>query len=230
MLYALYGFIFGMFIPYISRRFQKFMPATFAYGLYRIVKPNKKASSSRRRKNPAYQKLMHRYSLYSLIWGGVTALLSYKAFYCFGGAYIGWYLFFIWTLLLLTEIDYRMYLLPDILTVPLLLVGYVYAVVVGGWVEPAESAFGALIGYFLPVIASLFLVWKDKDMFGGGDVKLLAALGAWLGFEKLITVILTAVVLFGFYSLIRRQRSGAFGPAIAAAAIIVIFYYHLLKI
>lgn len=226
MQYALYGFIFGLLIPYISRRFQKFMPATFAYGLYRIVKPNARVSAISRKKSRRFQTLMRGYVYRSLMWGVLAAVLSSIAVYFFGDAHIGWYLFFIWSLLLLTEIDYRMYLLPDILTIPLLLVGYVYAVAVGGWVEPAESAFGALLGYFLPVVASLFLVWKDKDMFGGGDIKLLAAIGAWLGFEKLITVILTAVVIFGFYSLIRRQRSGAFGPAIAAAAILVAFYYH----
>lgn len=226
MLYALYGFVFGMLIPYLSRRFEKFMPATFAYAIYRIIKPNKKVSATKCRQNQNYRKFFKKYFYRSVLWGIVGAGLSAMAALYLGREHLAWYLFFIWSLLLLTEIDYRMYLLPDIITIPLLLIGFCYAVVVGDWVVPAESAFGALLGYFLPVIASLFLVWKDKDMFGGGDIKLLAAIGAWLGFEKLITVILIAVVIFGFYALIRRQRSGAFGPAIAIAAIAVALYSH----
>ena len=43
MIYAVYGFVAGFLIPYMSRRFAKFMPATPAYALYRLVKPNKTA-------------------------------------------------------------------------------------------------------------------------------------------------------------------------------------------
>lgn len=225
MQYALYGLIFGLLIPYISRRFEKFMPATFAYALYRICKPNKSVCGEVKKKNPRYQKLKKQYLYRSLVWGLIAAVVSYVAAYRFGVENIGWYLFFIWSLLLLTEIDYRMFLLPDILTIPLLLVGFIYAVWVGEWVNPPESAIGALLGYFIPVLASLFLVWKDKDMFGGGDIKLLSAIGAWIGLERLMYVILTAVVIFGIYALVKRQRSGAFGPAIAVAAIIIAFYF-----
>lgn len=224
MQFALYGFVFGCLIPYLARRFEKFMPATFAYALYQICRPGK-GLSAKRRKNPRYVKVKKQFLWRSLMWGLFCAVVSYGAYVQFGVTYLGWYLYFIWSLLLLTEIDYRMYLLPDILTIPLLIFGSVYAVSICGWVCPAESAFGALVGYFLPVIASLFLVWKDKDMFGGGDIKLLAAIGAWVGAEKLIYVILTAVVIFGIYALLKRQRSGAFGPAIALAAIIIAFYF-----
>lgn len=224
MQFAVYGFVFGFLIPYFARRFEKFMPATFAYALYQICRPGKRLSAERR-KNPRYANLKKQFLWRSLVWGVICASLSFAAFTHFDNGHLGWYLYFIWSLLLLTEIDYRMYLLPDILTIPLLIIGFVCAVLVCGWVSPPESALGALVGYFLPVIASLFLVWKDKDMFGGGDIKLLAAVGAWMGADKLIYVILTAVVIFGLYTLMRRQRSGAFGPAIALAAIIIAFYF-----
>lgn len=225
MLYVLSGLFFGFFIPYTARRFEKFMPATFAYALYRIFRRGKNVSAIKRKKSSRYIELNRRYMLRSVMWGLACGGISLAAYWRFGGEQAGWHLFFIWSLLLLTEIDWRMYLLPDILTVPLLLVGFLYAALAGGWVVPAESAIGAFAGYFLPVVASLFLVWKDKDMFGGGDIKLLAGIGAWTGADKLIYVILTAVVIFGLYALVRRQRSGAFGPAIAAAAIIIAFYF-----
>lgn len=225
MIYAFYGLLWGLVIPYMARRFGKFMPATLAYGLYRIVRPNKSAPKSRRHKNLRYQKLVRRYFMRSFGWGIVTAALSYLAAEKFGVEHIGWYLYFIWSLLLLTEIDYRMKILPDILTIPLLLVGFAYAVLVSYWVGPVDSAIGALAGYFVPVLASVLLIWKYPDAFGGGDIKLLAALGAWLGFEKLMIMIVMACIIFGLYAVVYKKRDGAFGPAMTMAAIIVAFYF-----
>ena len=110
-----------------------------------------------------------------------------------------------------------------VLTFPLLLLGFLYAVLVGGIVGPAESSIGAATGYVLPVLASLCLVWKNKDVFGGGDIKLLSAVGAWLGVENLLYVIILSCLIFGIYALFTRKRSGAFGPALAISAIIVAF-------
>ena len=136
----------------------------------------------------------------SIGWGIVTASISYLAAERFSDIYIVWYLGLILTLLLLTEIDNRMFLLPDILTVPLLIAGFAYSVFVSQWVIPVESVIGAVVGYVLPVLASAFLVWKNKDAFGGGDIKLLAALGAWLGAELVIYTIILACALFGSYA------------------------------
>ena len=68
-------------------------------------------------------------------------------------------------------------------------------------------------------------MWKNKDAFGGGDIKLLAAIGAWLGFELLLYVIAAASVLMLIYTLLRRRKSVAFGPALSFAAIIVAFLF-----
>lgn len=224
MLYIVYGFLFGILIPYMARRFAKFMPATAAYALYRLVWPVKTVSDEKKRANPYYQKLMSAYVMRSLGYGIISAAVSYAAVLRFGTPHIWWYLSFIWILLLLLEIDYKTMYLPDILTIPLLLTGFLCAVLVGDWSGPAESSVGAAAGYVLPIIASLFLVWKNKDVFGGGDIKLLSAVGAWLGVEELLYVIILSCVIFGGYALLKRKRSGAFGPAIAIAAIIVAFF------
>ena len=196
MIYAAYGLVFGLFIPYLARRFSKFMPATPAYALYRILKQVRSVSRAKRAGNPEYRRLMTRYRMRSIGWGIVAAAISYLAAERFSDVYIVWYLGLIWTLLLLTEIDNRMMLLPDILTVPLLIAGFAYSVFVSQWVIPAESVLGAVTGYMLAVVASAFLVWKNKDAFGGGDIKLLAALGAWLGMELVIYTMILASVLF----------------------------------
>lgn len=220
MVYALYGFIFGLFIPYLARRFAKFMPATLAYALFDIFRPRKKTVAAVLKENPRYMDLRSAFRWRSFVSGLATGALSYAAYYRFGEMYLCWYLLFIWASLLLIEIDYKMQILPDIITVPLLIFGFGYSVFVGVWVGPGESFIGAFAGYFLPVIASLFLVWKNKDVFGGGDIKYLAVVGAWMGLDRLLYVIIAACVLFALYALLKRKREGAFGPALAGAAIL----------
>ena len=89
---------------------------------------------------------------------------------------------------------------------------------------PIMSALGALAGYILPIIATLFLIKKHPDAFGGGDIKLLAAVGAWLGLAMVPYVILISCVVFALFSLAKRQRAGAFGPAIVIATLILVFF------
>ena len=226
MSYIFWGFLFGVLIPYMARRFAKFMPATAAYALYRLLWPVKTEYHQLKQANHPNNKNMSSNLNKKKEYRNITAAISYAAYWQFGAAHLWWYLAFIWILLLLTEIDYKTMYLPDILTFPLLLAGFLYAVLVGVWVGPAESSIGAAAGYVLPVLASLFLVWKHKDVFGGGDIKLLSAAGAWLGVELLLYVILLSCLVFGIYALIRRQRAGAFGPAIAISAIIVAFCFN----
>ena len=223
MIYAVYGFVAGFLIPYMSRRFAKFMPATPAYALYRLVKPNKTARKVKF--STRYKQLKRKYLSRSLVYGALSALLSLLAFWRLGEEHLFWYLAFVWILLLLAEIDLKMLLLPDILTIPLLIGGFVFAAFFGVNVSAEESAAAAMAGYVLPVVATLLMLWRSVDAFGGGDIKLLAALGAWLGFEKLLYVIVVSAVLFILYAAIKRQRSGAYGPAIAIAGIIVAFYF-----
>ena len=221
MMYAVYGFLFGFVIPYLGRRFNKFMPATFAYALVRIFKPVKVSKKNSMKK----KELVSQYFWRSFMYGLVNAAFSFLAFYLFGEEYIWWSLAFIWILLLLAEVDLRMQLLPDILTLPLLLLGFAFAVFVGQWVGSVDSIIGALVGYFLPVIASLFFVWKKPDAFGGGDVKLLSAVGAWVGFELLMYVIVLSTVFFFIEALARGRRIGAYGPSIALASIVIAFCF-----
>jgi prepilin signal peptidase PulO-like enzyme (type II secretory pathway) len=218
MLYGLYGFVFGLLIPYIARRTAKFMPATLAYAIYRTLKPVK--ISAKAKSSMHYQKLRKSYRWRGLMYGIFIAFISVALFYKVGSSGIGWYLFFLWILILLGEIDYKLCLLPDILTYPLLLGGLLFALLSG---NIPDAVLGAVAGYILPVVASAFLVWKNKDVFGGGDIKLLTAVGAWVGVQNLLYVIILSSVIFGVYALIAKKRAGAFGPAIVAAVIIITF-------
>ena len=65
---------------------------------------------------------------------------------------------------------------------------------------------------------------QDAERVGGGDIKLLAAIGAWLGLEGVIYTILLSCLIFGLYSAVRRQRAGAFGPSLSVSAIIILLW------
>jgi len=229
MYYTLISFALGFCIPYLARRFAKFMPATFAYALYRIFSINKKVKKTKRLQNHKYLTLRQRYFMRSLGWGITSAAIIFLASLTLPTKEMPWITFFIMTLLLLTEIDWRIQYLPDILTSPLLIGGFVYASFIGGILgeetalAAANSALGAAFGYILPVIASLLLIKKYPDNFGGGDIKILAAIGAWLGLANVPFVILLSCLIFAISCFINKKRNGAFGPSIAIAAIIILF-------
>jgi len=225
MSYAIYGFILGFIIPYLARRIAKISPASPSETLWRLFVPSKHNSVKKRVHDKRYHGLCKKYFWRSFMYGLVSAGLFYGAAEFFLSAGLGWVLAFFWSLLFLAEIDYRTYLLPDIVTVPLLIGGFFFSCYYGFWLIGIESAVGAIAGYILPVFAGLLIAWKHPDAFGGGDVKLLAAVGAWLGILPVIYTILLSCFLFAIFAFVMKRRAGAFGPAISIAAIMVAFYF-----
>lgn len=229
MTYILIGFIFGFFIPFLARRFAKFMPATFAYAIYRILKINKTVSKQKKQKNHTYQLLRNKYYMRSLGWGIFTSAALFLISQTIPSYRAPWIAIFVIVSFILTEIDKRMFLLPDILTIPLLIIGFTYTSFATGEtnqdlvIATQSSALGALFGYFIPVLASIFLIKKHPDIFGGGDIKLLAAEGAWFGLENISFIILLSCALFAISCFIKKQRQDAFGPSIVLASLIILF-------
>ena len=117
MLFVFCAFIFGFCVPYIARRFCKFMPATFAGALVELCRREKKLKEFR--KNKLYKKFMWR----SLMCGLINAVVMSLALYFTTTINPGFLMLYICLLLLMAEIDFRCLLLPDILTIPLLLIG-----------------------------------------------------------------------------------------------------------
>ncbi|MBQ9270835.1 MAG: prepilin peptidase [Alphaproteobacteria bacterium] len=228
MTYILYGFIYGLFIPYLARRIGKLMPATMGYILLKLFVPSRFGQYKKLEANPKYMELFKRYVMRSIGWGIFTAAASYLFAVNFVPSYAWWHIIFVWILLLLVEVDKRFELLPDVLTWPLLLFGFAYAAQRGPWLATPDinflsyaqnSAVGAIMGYIMPVIASMFLVWKYPEAFGGGDIKLLCAIGAWVGMEVIAYVILGSCVIFCAICLINKMRAGPFGPSIVYATL-----------
>lgn len=228
MTYIICGFIFGLFIPFLARRIGKLMPATMGYVLLRLFVPYRLISYKKLEASRKYMELFKRYLMRSVGWGIFTAAASYLFAVKFADGFCGWYLAFLWILLLLVEIDKRFMLLPDILTWPLLVLGFAYAAQNGPWLATVDvnflsyaenSALGAIMGYAIPVIASMFLVLKYPEAFGGGDIKLFCAIGAWVGMEIIGYIILASCLVFGVICLVNKKRVGAFGPSIVYATL-----------
>lgn len=129
-----------------------------------------------------------------------------------------------WALIALTAIDIEHQLLPDDITLPLLWAGLLFNLGPGD-VAIADAVLGAAAGYLLLwSIYWLFRLLTGKEGMGYGDFKLLAALGAWLGWQALPLVILLsslvgAVVGMAGILLLKRGRDVPipFGPYLAAA-------------
>ncbi|HSQ05467.1 MAG TPA: A24 family peptidase, partial [Burkholderiales bacterium] len=140
-------------------------------------------------------------------------------------------LFFVWTMIALAFIDLDTFYLPDDLTYPLLWAGLLLNVR-GVFVDLQSAVIGAVAGYLaLWLVFWSYKLLTGKEGMGYGDFKLLAAIGAWLGWKMLPLVILLssfvgAVVGIVLIVLTRRGRNVPipFGPYLAAAGLIALFY------
>lgn len=129
-----------------------------------------------------------------------------------------------WWLLLLALIDAAHGRLPDVLTLPLLLLGLAVAAAapLPGLPSLLASGLGAALGFgLLYLVDRLYAAWRGRAGLGLGDAKLLAALGAWLGAESLAPLILAAALAgLGWALATGRRRAAdaiAFGPFLALA-------------
>lgn len=139
---------------------------------------------------------------------------------------------FSWLLIAATFIDYDTQLLPDQLTYPLLWLGLFTQLFTVGIVSLPDAVMGAAAGYlFLWCTYWSFKLLTGKEGMGYGDFKLFAALGAWMGWQALPSIILLAAVSGLLYAILRivlRRQSGAepipFGPFLAVAGWVTLLF------
>lgn len=162
----------------------------------------------------------------------LTAALSGLLVWTFGSGLMGCSsLLFAWLLIAMTFIDVDTQLLPDDLTYPLLWAGLLVNLN-GTFVPLHDAVIGAAAGYLvLWAVYWLFKLATGKEGMGYGDFKLLGALGAWLGWAMLPTIILLssvvgAVVGISLIVFAKRGRNNPipFGPYLAAAGLIAMLY------
>jgi leader peptidase (prepilin peptidase)/N-methyltransferase len=173
-------------------------------------------------------KISPRYPLVELLTGALSALVIWR----FGSGYAGLAaLFFLYSLIAMTFIDADTQLLPDDLTYPLLWGGLLININ-GTFVPLQEAVIGAAAGYLaLWSIYWLFKLATGKEGMGYGDFKLLAALGAWMGWTMLPVIVLLSSVVgavagLSLIAFARRSRNKPipFGPYLAAAGLIALLY------
>lgn len=138
---------------------------------------------------------------------------------------------FLWALLTMTMIDIDHQLLPDQITLPLLWLGII-ANTTGMFVSLQDAVWGAIAGYLtLWIVFHLFKWLTGKEGMGFGDFKLLAALGAWMGWQMLPLIILLSslvgAVVGSIVLVLQRKGRGTpipFGPYLAGAGVIALFW------
>ena len=162
----------------------------------------------------------------------LTSLLSTLAAVHFG---FGWAaagaLLLIWGLIALTFIDYDTQLLPDSITLPLLWAGLLLNLF-GTYTDLQSAVVGAMLGYLsLWSVYWGFKLVTGKEGMGYGDFKLLAALGAWLGWQTLpLIILLSSLVgaLLGIALIVLAKRGRnvpiPFGPYLATAGLIALIW------
>ncbi|WP_438270928.1 prepilin peptidase [Saccharophagus degradans] len=162
----------------------------------------------------------------------VTSVLSVWVVYSLGlTVEAGLVLLLTWSLLVLTLIDVDHQLLPDNITLPLLWLGLL-ANSQGHFTDLQSAVIGAVAGYL--VLWSVFWLFKlvtGKEGMGFGDFKLLAALGAWMGWQALPVIIILssavgAIIGIGGILIFGKDKNKPipFGPYLAIAGWIAFFW------
>lgn len=173
------------------------------------------------------EKFSFRYPLVELIMATLFALAFWK---------LGWSwtflesLLFIFGLVTVSMIDLDHFLLPDVFTLSGIVIG-----LVGALLSPERIFMDALIGVlfgggFLWALAYFYYLLRKEDGMGGGDIKLLAWIGALLGWQAIPFVILSSSIFGSIVGLFiaYREKKGMkavipFGPYLAAAALLYLF-------
>ncbi len=165
-----------------------------------------------------------RYPLVELLTGIVFAAIFWK----YGYQWVTLeYLIFCWSLIVVSMIDLDHMILPDVFTLSGIVIG-----LVGAALNPERSLYSALAGMligggFLWLIAYIYLLLRKEEGMGGGDIKLLAWMGAILGWTSIPFIVLASSILGSLVGLVLAVRSKAglksvipFGPYLALAALL----------
>ncbi|MCU7833663.1 MAG: A24 family peptidase [gamma proteobacterium symbiont of Taylorina sp.] len=167
-----------------------------------------------------------------------TALFSVLVAYTYG---IQWFtlaaLILTWSMIALAIIDFDTQLLPDDITLPIMWLGVLMSLLSISSITLESSVIGLMIGYgSLWSIYQLFKILTGKEGMGFGDFKLLALLGAWLGWQSLPLILLLSalvgsIVGISLILLLGRDKNIPipFGPYLASAGFISLIWGEQIK-
>jgi leader peptidase (prepilin peptidase)/N-methyltransferase len=170
-----------------------------------------------------------RYPLIELVAAIMGATVAWHTGY---GLYLVFMLYATWALLSMSMIDFDTTLLPDSLTYPFLWAGLLAALLGLSPVTLEQAVVGAMAGYLcLWSLYWLFKLLTGKEGMGYGDFKLLAGLGAWVGWSQLPVILLLSSVVGAVVGIlliqtgaVKRNQGIPFGPYLAAAGWITLLW------
>jgi leader peptidase (prepilin peptidase)/N-methyltransferase len=163
---------------------------------------------------------------------GITAISSFSIFLRYGVSlsYL-FYFFFVAALIVITVIDLFHQIIPDVISIPGIGVGLLSALILPH-IKFLNSIFGMLLGGGSLFVVAMVYQWLFKrEGMGGGDVKLLAMIGAFLGWEAVIITIISSSLIGSITGIIMIVFKGKnfkyaipFGPFLSLGAVITLFY------
>jgi len=145
------------------------------------------------------------------------------------------YWLFVASLVVITFIDLDHQIIPDVISLPGIVVGFLCSFFIP-WLPWVDSLLGILLGGgILLAIAWLYEVLAKREGMGGGDIKLLGMIGAFLGWKAIFPVVFFASVagtLIGVPLMLAKRKDSRFalpfGPFLAGAAVIYLFWGPLI--
>ncbi|MBU0481681.1 MAG: prepilin peptidase [Proteobacteria bacterium] len=168
------------------------------------------------------------YPLVEIAMGLLAAALFYR--FSLSPAFAGYFLFCA-ALLVIIFIDFHHQIIPDVISLPGILAGFAFSFA-NPEVSWQSSGLGVLFGGgSLYLIAATYYLLTRREGMGGGDIKLLAMIGAFLGWQSLPFVVFGSSLLgsvVGIFAMIRQKKGGRtvipYGPFLSIAAILYLFY------
>ena len=211
-LYLCTGFILGALVPFLARRFGKLVPMDPGLMLLKMIHLPMRPHIKDSKRQKLYKKLWFRLKMAGLYWGIAVSILFGLSYYLLPDNYVFWGCLFIWIQAVSMAIDAKYWLLPDFFTIPLILFGFFFSYQnseVG-----VESALQGSLGGYLICVLSVFLMglFSKKTMFGGGDLKMITALGAWLGLLGLNYTLILSFFLFALFNILPFQKKRGLWP------------------
>lgn len=162
-----------------------------------------------------------------------TGILAAALLHTFGFSLTtaGYFLFSA-SLVVIIWIDIHHQIIPDLISLPGILLGLLFSFITP-MVTWQDSLIGILVGGgILYAIAYGYFLWRKVDGMGGGDIKLLAMIGAFLGWQSLPFVIFASSLsgtLVGLLAMIQQKKGGQtripFGPFLSLAALAYLFFH-----
>lgn len=168
------------------------------------------------------------YPVVELLMATLSAALISR--YGLSAAAAGYFIFSA-ALLVIIYIDVHLQIIPDVISLPGIVLGFFFSFV-NPYVNWLDSLIGILAGGgVLYAVALLYFLWRKQDGMGGGDIKLLAMLGAFLGWQSLPFIFFASSVsgsIVGIAAMTVQKKGGQtripFGPFLAVAGLCYMFF------